>query len=62
MSLVLGAEVSCPNIFSIACQKNRVVLPECDMFLPENGLLKYPGVGGGGGGGVQPQSAFRIQW
>ena len=38
-----GAEVSCPNIFPIACPKFRqVVLPEYYMisFLPEYGCLK----------------------
>ena len=40
--LGVGAEVSCPNIFSIACPK---IKSNITIFFPENGYLKNSGGG-----------------
>ena len=47
-----GAEVSCPNILSIACPKIKCFCRNIHDFLPEYGYLKNStGEAGGGGGG-----------
>ena len=53
-----GAEVNCPNIFSIACPKIKWFCPNITCFLPENGHLKIQGGGGGRGLAPPPQASY----
>ena len=48
-----GAEVSCPNIFTIAARKSSGFARILQTFLPEIGYMKISR--GGGGGVLQPQ-------
>ena len=48
-----GAEVSCPNIFSIACPKIMWFCPNITCFLPENCYFKN--YRGGGGVAARPK-------
>ena len=46
----MGAEVCCPNIFSLFCPENQVVMPEYYMSFARKWLFEENNLGGGGGG------------